>query len=65
MSQRLDGAQFGSIEVARDNLAGASVLDGGLPLVVDGKLIGAIGVSGVTGEQDAQIARAGVEALAK
>jgi glc operon protein GlcG len=30
--------------------------------VVDGKIIGAIGVSGVTSAQDAQIARAGAEA---
>lgn len=44
-------------------LEGASPLDGGLPIVADGKIIGAIGVSGVTGEQDAQIARAGVDAL--
>jgi uncharacterized protein GlcG (DUF336 family) len=46
-------------------LAGASPLEGGMPIVVDGKIVGAIGVSGVTSEQDAQIARAGAEALAK
>ena len=44
-------------------LAGASPLEGGIPLVVDGKIVGAIGVSGVTSEQDAQIARAGADAL--
>jgi glc operon protein GlcG len=44
-------------------LAGASPLEGGLPIVVDGKLIGGIGVSGVTAPHDAQIGRAGVEAL--
>jgi uncharacterized protein GlcG (DUF336 family) len=38
-------------------------LEGGLPLVLDGKIVGAIGVSGVLSSQDAQIARAGVEAL--
>jgi glc operon protein GlcG len=38
-------------------------LDGGLPLVVDGKVVGAIGVSGMTGTQDAQCAAAGVAAL--
>jgi glc operon protein GlcG len=37
-------------------------LEGGLPIVVDGKIIGAIGVSGVASSQDAQIAQAGVEA---
>jgi glc operon protein GlcG len=46
-------------------LEGASPLEGGIPLVVDGQIIGAIGVSGVTGEQDAQIAQAGVDSLAK
>jgi glc operon protein GlcG len=44
-------------------LEGASLLEGGLPLMADGKLVGAIGVSGVTGEQDSQIAAAGVAAL--
>ena len=44
-------------------LEGASVLEGGVPIVVDGKIIGAIGVSGVTSQQDAQIATAGADAL--
>ena len=45
------------------NLTGASVLEGGIPIVVGGKIIGGIGVSGVTSQQDAQIAQAGVDAL--
>ena len=90
--QRLDGTQFGSIDVARDKaysavafrrptkafqdaiaqggenmrilkLSGASPLEGGIPIVVDGKIIGAVGVSGVTSQQDAQIASAGIAAL--
>jgi glc operon protein GlcG len=90
--QRLDNAQFGSVEVARQKawsaaafrrptkvfqeavaggganlrilrLEGASPLEGGIPVVVDGQIIGAIGVSGVTSEQDAQIAQAGVDSL--
>jgi len=89
---RLDGAQWGSLDVARDkahsavafrrptkvfqdliaqgganlrllNLSGASLLEGGIPIVVDGKLIGAVGVSGVTSQQDAQIGQAGIDAL--
>jgi uncharacterized protein GlcG (DUF336 family) len=40
-------------------------VEGGLPLVVDGQFIGAIGVSGVTSQQDGQIAGAGVAELAK
>jgi glc operon protein GlcG len=92
MLQRMDGAQFGSIDVARDKaysavafrrptkvfedllgqggtnlrylgLRGASPLEGGIPIIVDGKVIGAVGVSGVTSAQDAQTARAGIDAL--
>jgi glc operon protein GlcG len=37
--------------------------EGGLPIVKDGIVIGAIGVSGVTAEQDGIIARAGVDGL--
>ena len=42
---------------------GYSVLEGGIPIVVGGKIIGAVGVSGVTSQQDAQIAQAGIDAL--
>jgi len=38
-------------------------LEGGLPIVVNGEVVGAIGVSGVTAQQDAQIAQAGIDAL--
>ncbi|HEX2093891.1 MAG TPA: heme-binding protein [Longimicrobiaceae bacterium] len=44
-------------------LDGVLPLEGGIPVVVDGQTIGAIGVSGVTSQQDAQIAQAGVSAL--
>ncbi len=44
-------------------LAGASPLEGGIPIVVDGKIVGAIGVSGATSEQDAQVAKAGADTL--
>ena len=92
MLQRLDGAQWGSVEVARQkahtavafrrptkafqdlisqgganlrllNLTGASLLEGGVPIISDGKIIGGIGVSGVTSQQDAQIAMAGADTL--
>jgi glc operon protein GlcG len=92
MLQRMDGAQFGSIEVAKDKaysavafrrptkafddalaqgganlrilkLSGAAPVEGGIPIVIDGKLIGAVGVSGVTSAQDAQIGRAGIDNL--
>ncbi len=38
-------------------------LEGGFPLVIDGKIVGAIGVSGVLSGQDSQIARAAIEAM--
>ncbi len=40
------------------------LLEGGVPIVVDGQCIGAVGVSGVKSTEDAQIARAGIAALA-
>jgi glc operon protein GlcG len=39
------------------------MLEGGLPLWVDGQCVGAVGVSGVKSVEDAQIARAGVAGL--
>jgi glc operon protein GlcG len=94
MLQRLDNAQFGSLEVARQKawsaaafrrptkafeegiagggaglrilaLEGATPLEGGIPIAVDGLIVGAIGVSGVTSQQDAQIAQAGIDSLTK
>ena len=40
-------------------------LEGGLPITVDGQVIGGVGVSGVRSDQDAQIAQAGIDALLK
>ncbi|WP_421682831.1 hypothetical protein HKW98_17835 [Stutzerimonas urumqiensis] len=40
-----------------------TALEGGVPVIVDGQVIGAVGVSGVTATQDAQIAKAGVAAI--
>jgi uncharacterized protein GlcG (DUF336 family) len=37
--------------------------DGGVPIVMDGKIVGAIGVSGATGAQDGQCANAGASAV--
>jgi glc operon protein GlcG len=42
-------------------LPGALPVEGGLPIVKDGKIIGAIGVSGVKSTEDAQVATAGIE----
>ena len=38
-------------------------LEGGVPIVVEGQVVGAVGVSGVKAEQDAQVAKAGIAAL--
>ena len=46
-------------------LRNANAVEGGLSLMVDGKIIGAIGVSGGSSEQDGVVAKAGVEALGK
>jgi uncharacterized protein GlcG (DUF336 family) len=45
------------------SVPGAMLLEGGVLIVVDGKIVGSIGVSGVTSEQDAQIATAGANAV--
>ena len=44
-------------------LEGAVPLEGGFPIVADGKIIGGIGASGGSAEQDAQVASAGLAAL--
>ena len=45
------------------SLPGALPVEGGIPLVVEGKIVGAIGVSGGTSAQDAQAAKAGAALL--
>jgi glc operon protein GlcG len=40
-----------------------TALKGGVPVVVDGQVIGAVGVGGGSGEQDVEIAKAGIETL--
>ena len=44
---------------ATATLPGVFASPGGVPLMVDGKVVGAVGVSGVTGDQDEQCAKAG------
>ncbi len=89
--ERLDGAQFGSVEIAiakaraavafkRPTKAWDEVLaagrqavlglpgvvptEGGVPIVVQDQIVGAVGVSGVTSPQDGVVAQAGAAALA-
>jgi glc operon protein GlcG len=44
-------------------LDGAVPVEGGIPLIADGKIVGAIGVSGGTSEQDGQCAKAGADSV--
>jgi glc operon protein GlcG len=91
--ERMDGAQFGSVQVAQDKacsavafrrptkafhdmvaaggeglrmlvMSGAVPIDGGLPIIINGAVVGSIGVSGGTSAQDGQVAHAGLAALA-
>jgi len=56
-----DGVAKG--RVALLGLTGAMPIEGGLPIMVGGRVAGGIGVSGVNSDQDAQVAKAGLEAL--
>lgn len=47
------------------SLPGATPIEGGIPLLIDGKIVGAIGVSGATSQQDGVCAQAGADTLGK
>jgi uncharacterized protein GlcG (DUF336 family) len=49
------------IELLR--MPGVTPVQGGLPIVVDGTCVGAVGISGVQSHEDEQIAKAGIAAL--
>jgi len=44
-------------------LSGAVPVEGGIPIIVDGKLVGAVGASGGSSDQDGRTAQAGVAAM--
>ena len=46
-------------------LHGAMPLEGGIPIMIEGKVVGAIGVSGGMSSQDGEVAKAGIEAMDK
>jgi len=58
-----DGLAGGGAGLRLLALRHAVPIEGGLPIVVDGKIIGGIGVSGVTSEQDGIVAAAGLGGL--
>lgn len=53
------------LNISFQNASGGKLttLPGGVPIIVDGQVIGALGVGGGTGEQDAEVAKAGVAAF--
>jgi glc operon protein GlcG len=90
--ERMDNAQFGSVQVAQDKarsavafrrptkafhdmvaaggegvrmlgMSGAVPIDGGLPIIVEGVIVGGIGISGGTSAQDGLVAQAGLAVL--
>jgi len=91
LSEKMDGAQYGSNDVARRKaetsasfrrptlyfqdavkggtlnaiFTGALAIEGGELLIVDNRIVGAIGASGGSGAQDGVVARAGAAALAR
>lgn len=54
-----DGVAAGGEGLRLLRLTGAIPIDGGVPIIVEGKVVGAVGVSGGSGEQDGQVAKAG------
>lgn len=58
-----DAVAAGGVGVRFLRLDRAVPIEGGLPIVVDGKLVGAIGASGGSGVQDGQVAKAGIDQL--
>ncbi|MFL6799818.1 MAG: GlcG/HbpS family heme-binding protein [Xanthobacteraceae bacterium] len=58
-----DGVQANPPNLYLLTLDGMIAVEGGMPLMRDGKIIGAIGCSGGTGPQDSQTCKAGVDAL--
>ena len=67
MGKRASGDYEEMIRAGRNAFLSApmtAMLEGGVPVVIEGQVIGAVGVSGVKSDQDAQVARAGIASLA-
>jgi len=58
-----DGLAAGGAGLRILHLRGAIAVEGGLPIVIDGKIAGGLGVSGGTTEQDGAVAKAGTDTL--
>jgi uncharacterized protein GlcG (DUF336 family) len=58
-----DSIERGGIGLRVMKLRGAMPVEGGVPLVVNGQIVGGLGISGGTAEQDGQCAKAAVDAM--
>jgi glc operon protein GlcG len=58
-----DSVEKGGIGIRVMTLRGAMPVEGGVPLLVDGKIVGGLGVSGGTAEQDGQCCKAAIDAM--
>jgi len=58
-----DSVEKGGIGLRVMTLRGAMPVEGGVPLLVDGKIVGGLGVSGGTAEQDGQCCKAALDVL--
>lgn len=58
LADALKGGNLGVL-----SFTGVAAVAGGVPITVDGKVIGAVGCSGMASDQDATVAQAGVDAL--
>jgi len=54
----------GGVNLKLLSLPGALGIEGGLPIIVDGKVVGGIGVSGAKSSEDAEVGKAGLKAIA-
>ena len=57
--------KMASARPAITSIPDAVFLEGGVPVVLNGRVVGAVGVSGASSEQDAQMAEVGINALKK
>ena len=53
------------LSLSIQNASGGKIttLKGGVPIVIDGQVVGAVGIGGGSGEQDTEVAKAGIQAL--
>ena len=59
----INGGRFAFLSAASATALRGAMMEGGVPIMVEGQCVGAIGVSGVKSADDARIAQAGVKAL--